>query len=204
VAAFLTFALVWGLTFSAVETGLSTVPPVLFMAFRYDLGAFLLLGYVISRGDHWRPRTRGDLLAVVAGGVLWTAIGNGIWYVGQDLTTSVFSGMMANLIPVMTASFSWVVLPEDRLTPLSLVGLLVGFVGALVMMLPNDGVAFTAGLFGKAIVFSGVCGATLGSVLIRRAKASVSSTGQTAWSVSLGTVLLHALSPLLGKLGPER
>lgn len=199
VAGFATLVIVWGVGFAAAEIGFSTFPPLLLNAFRYDLGAVLLFGYVVANGARWWPTARGDVLAIVSGGVLLMAIGNGVWFVGQDLTTSVFSGMMASLIPVTTVAFSWVFLPQDRLTPLSLVGFFVSFVGALVITLPGSGFELDAGLVGKSILFASVCGMALGTVLIRRAEPSISAIAQTAWSVAVGAVLLHLLSPLVGE-----
>jgi drug/metabolite transporter (DMT)-like permease len=115
--------LLWGTIFPATELGLSTFPPLLLMAFRFDVASLAMIGYVVLRSEDWRPRSRGDALAIVAGGVLWTVIGNGVWYIGQDLTTSVFSGLATSLVPVLTAGFAWVLLPTERLRPLSIAGL---------------------------------------------------------------------------------
>lgn len=192
-------ALLWGTIFPATEIGLSTFPPLLLMALRFDVASLIMIGYVVLRDEDWWPRSRGDVLAIVAGSVLWTVIGNGVWYIGQDLTTSVFSGITNSLVPVLTAGFSWMLLPSERLRPLSIAGLGIGFVGAMVMLVPSGAMTFTEGLLGKAILFGGAGGVALSSVLIRYADTSLTSSVQTAWSVVLGAVLLHALSPLLGE-----
>lgn len=192
-------ALLWGTIFPATEIGLSTFPPLLLMALRFDVASLIMIGYVVLRGEEWSPRSRGDVLAIVGGGVLWTVIGNGVWYIGQDLTTSVFSGIMTSLVPVLTAGFSWVLLPSERLRPLSIAGLGIGFVGVIIMLVPSGAITFTESLLGKAILFGGASGVALSSVLIRYADTSLSSSVQTAWSAALGAVLLHVLSPLLGE-----
>lgn len=192
-------ALLWGTIFPATEIGLSTFPPVFLMALRFDVASLVMIGYVVLRNEDWRPRSRGDVLAIVAGSVLWTVIGNGVWYIGQDLTTSVFSGIMSSLVPVLTAGFAWALLPTERLRPLSVVGLGIGFVGVLVMLVPSGTTTFSGSFIGKAIMLGGASSIALSSVLIRYADASLSSVGQTAWSVALGAVLLHGLSPLLGE-----
>ncbi|MEA5388023.1 DMT family transporter [Haloarculaceae archaeon H-GB11] len=175
---------------------------MLLNAVRYDLAALLLFGYLGVRVDEWRPTTRSDVFAVVGGGLLWIGLGNGVWFVGQKLTSSVFSGTMPSLIPVMTVAFSWVLLPEDRLTPLSLVGLGVSIAGAVVITVPADGLTIDGRLVGTGLLFVGVCGAALGSVLIRRARPSIPNATTTAWSVTIGAVFLHVLSPLVGESVP--
>lgn len=122
IAAFVVVAWAWGLTFAAVEVGLESFPPLLLMALRYDVAGVVLLGYVVARTGMWRPSTRADVFAIVGGGVFWIAVGNGIWFAGQQLTSSVMSGVMPSLIPIATTVFSWVLLPEDRLSPTALLG----------------------------------------------------------------------------------
>lgn len=196
---FAILALLWGTVFPVVEIGLSTFPPLLLMAFRFDVAGLLMVSYVVLVADDWLPTSRGDLLAIVAGGVLWTMIGNGVWYVGQSLTSSVFSGLTTSLIPILTAGFSWALLPEERLTPLSIAGLGMAFPGALLMMVPSGTLTFTESLLGKVILLGGAAGIALSSVLIRYSNTSLSSPVQTAWSAALGAVLLHILSLFSGE-----
>lgn len=192
-AAFCALALLWGTTFAAVEVGLDSFPPLLLMALRYYIAGVLLLGHVAWREDDWWPTTSTDLVAIGGGGLCWIAVGNGVWFVGQELTTSVLSGLMTGLIPIATAAFSWLLLPEDRLTPLSLVGLLISFGGATLVVQPPDRTVVNATMIGKGLLFAGVAGSALGSVLIRRAAAPISSTAQTAWAVLLGAGVIHGL-----------
>ena len=192
-------AVLWGTIFPAAEIGLSTFPPLLLMALRFDVASLVMIGYIALRGEDWWPRSRGDVLAIVAGGVLWTVLGNGVWYIGQDLTTSIFSSIMSSLVPVLTAGFAWVLLPTERLRPLSIAGLGIGFVGVVIMLVPSGTITFTESLLGKVIMLGGASAVALSSVLIRYADASLSSVAQTAWSAALGAVLLHGLSPLLGE-----
>ncbi|MFC6726347.1 DMT family transporter, partial [Halobium palmae] len=171
--AFCTIACLWGLSLAVVEVGLRTFPPLLLSAFRYYLAGVLLLGYVGATDDEWLPSTRGDLLAVAGGGVFWIAVGNGVWFVGQEITTSVLSGLMVSLTPVATAVVSWALLPEDRLTPAAFVGLVVSFAGATLMLWPTGGITAAGSVLGKAILSVGVLGLGVGSVLLRAAPTSL-------------------------------
>jgi drug/metabolite transporter (DMT)-like permease len=188
----------WGLGFTAAEFGMSTFPPLLLNALRYDVAAVVLVAVLWRRVDKWWPRTRGDLLAVTAGGVLWIGVGNGVWFVGQDLTSSVFSGLMASLIPVATAAFSWLLLPGDKLTVVSLVGLAVSFAGALLFVWPQSGLTLDTQIVGKLLLLVGVVGSALGSVLLRRSVSTIPTRTQVVWSVVIGAVILHVLSLTVG------
>jgi len=200
IVAFVLIACIWGFSFTAVEAGLTSFPPLVLMAFRYDIAGCLLLGYAMIRSDTWWPTTQADMVAICSGGVFWIALGNGVWFVGQALTSSVLSGVMPSLIPIVTTVFSWLLLPTDRLTPVSLIGLLISFAGAVVLVWPTGPVTLSAGLLGKGLLIVGVIGAALGSVLIRWTSPSLSTTPLVAWSVVVGAVVIHILSFVAGDM----
>lgn len=202
-AMYCVLALAWGTTFAAVEIGLASLPPLLLLASRYYVAGVVLLGYVAVTTHEWWPTTSADVVAVVGGGVFWIALGNGVWFIGQALTTSVMSGLMASLIPVATVVFSWGLLPGERLTPTSLLGLLISFAGALLIVRPPGGFVVDTGFIGKAILLVGVAGSGLGSVLIRKASASISNVAQTGWAVLLGAVVIHGLAQYVGQGWPD-
>jgi drug/metabolite transporter (DMT)-like permease len=62
---FVALSALWGLSFPAISAGLETLPPLLFAAFRYDVGGVLLLAFLVVRGVEWRPETREDGIAIL-------------------------------------------------------------------------------------------------------------------------------------------
>nr|WP_282594749.1 DMT family transporter [Halomarina salina] len=198
-ALFVGLSVMGGGAFPAVEAALSYMPPLLIAAFRFDLAGVFLLGYAITTTRNWRPSTRGDVLAIVGGGTLFFPFGQGIWYIGQALTTSALSGLMASLIPLLTAAWSWVLVPQDRVSKDELVGLGIGVVGVLLTLVPGATSLVDQGIVGKLVIFVSAIGTALGSVLIRRAENAISVPAVTAWSMLLGAGLMHALSPVVGE-----
>lgn len=198
-AAFVTISLLWGLAFPAIEVALSAIPPLLLAAIRFDISGPLLVGYAAVASADWQPASRADLVAIASGGTLFIAVGNGVWIIGQQLTTSALSGLMTSLVPLLTAALAWVLLPRDRLPLRGVAGLGVGFVGALLILVPDGATVFAPGVVGKVYIFGGAMGVALGSVLVRRAEPTMSSPAMTGWSMVVGAVLLHAASPVAGE-----
>jgi drug/metabolite transporter (DMT)-like permease len=197
--AFAVMTLLQGLSFPAFEVGLTSFPVLMLAALRYDVSVVVLFGYVVSTRTTWRPTTAGDWIAIVAGGIVTFTISTALWSVGQKMTTSAFSGLMASLVPVVTAGFAWLLLPEDRLSTVGVVGLFVALSGAVVMMLPDQSLAFESGVVGKALVFLGVVTTGLGGVLIRWSRPRLPASSLTAWSFLIGAVCLHVLSGVTGE-----
>src|SRR6056297_4094488 len=99
---FLLVTLLFGSGFPAVKTGLSFIPPLLFAASRSYLAAALLLVYVGATTEYWYPRSRQDVTAVLAGGVLLVG-GTGIGFVAQQFITAGVAAIIFSLAPIITA-----------------------------------------------------------------------------------------------------
>jgi drug/metabolite transporter (DMT)-like permease len=124
---FVVLAGAWGSAFTAIKAGLAFFPPVLFAAFRYDLAGLVILSYAVYATDRWRPRSREEWVLVGIGGSLMIAAYHTFLFVGEQGTTSAAAAIIVSLSPVLTTGFARAFLPEERLTALGTVGLLVGF-----------------------------------------------------------------------------
>jgi len=199
-ALFLAVAAVWGAAFVAIKAGLAHFPPVLFAAVRYDVAAVLMLAWAAHATDQPVPRGRREWLeAAVAGGALMIAGYHVFLFVGQQFTTSAAAAVVVGLSPVLTTAFARVLLPGEALTPLGVVGLLVGLSGVVVLADPDPGNLLGAGSRGPLLVFGAAAAFALGSVLARRADTAMPIETMEAWAMATGAVMLHAVSLALGE-----
>jgi drug/metabolite transporter (DMT)-like permease len=106
----------------------SSLPPLLFAATRYDVGGVVLLGFLVARGAEWRPRTREDGLAILIAGALLIA-GNSLLFVGQQSVPSGIASILYGLVPILTTGFAAAFLPAEPISLRRIVGVLVGLVG---------------------------------------------------------------------------
>ncbi|WP_136601032.1 DMT family transporter [Salinigranum halophilum] len=196
---FVVAALAFGTAFVGIKAGVATIPPVLFAALRFDLGAGLLLALLVRRRGvvGALPRTRRDLLGVGIAGVFLVTLNGALLFVGQQFTTSAAAAVIYGIVPLATAPFAVVVL-RDRLSPLGVVGLVLGFAGLVVVVRPSPEFLQGSGL-GEALVVVAALSVAFGSVLLRRVRPTVSSFALTSWAMVVGAVCSHALSLLLGE-----
>jgi drug/metabolite transporter (DMT)-like permease len=190
---FVFLAVAWGGSFVAIEVGLDSLPPLLFAALRYDVGAVILLVYAAVACDRWVPRTRDDYLAILVVGVFLITAANGLLFVGQQYTTGGVAAILYSLNPVLTTGFARSLLPDDRLTPLGLLGLVVGLGGVALVVRP-DPANLLAGATGKLLVVGSATSVAFGSVLLRRLRLATDSTATTAWGMLVGALLMHVAS----------
>jgi probable blue pigment (indigoidine) exporter len=184
---FLLVTVLFGTSFPAVEVGLQYLPPLLLGAARYYLSGLLLVGYAVATG-RWRPRSRGDWIAVVAGGTLFIG-GTGFTFLGQQTVTSGVAAIIVSLTPVLTVLFGWVLLPGERLSRRGTLGVAVGFVGVALVLCPDPANIFDAVLGGKGLVLLATVSVTLGTVLVRRARSGLPVPALTGWAMLLGATL---------------
>lgn len=191
---FVALAVAWGSAFTAIKAGLEFFPPVLFAALRYDAAGVLMLGYAAYATPRWRPRTRDEWLLVGVGGLLMIAAYHAFLFVGEQGTTSAAAAIIVSLSPVLTTGFARGLLPDERLTTLGIVGLLLGFAGVVVLSNPDPDNLVTTSTVSQLLVFLAAASFALGSVLTRRFDTDLPLETMEAWSMVLGALLMHVVS----------
>lgn len=191
---FLLLSMLWGTAFMAIKAGLAYIPPVLFAGFRYDLAGVIMLGYAAYATDAWRPKSRADWATVAVGSALIIALYNAFLFVGQQGVTSGVAAILVALNPILATGFSRVFLPDERLTPLGLLGLVLGIAGVGLVARPNPSNLLTSDVVASGFVLLAAVCVALGSVLVQRIESDISTEGMVAWSNFLGAIILHIVS----------
>ncbi len=206
---FLVLAAVWGSAFMAIKAGLGTPSapggffetPVLFAAIRYDIAGVLMLGYAAWAVEDWLPSGRRQWATVAVGSVLLIAAYHALLFVGETdpTVTSAAAAVIVSLNPILTTGFSRLLLPENSLTAVGAVGLLLGVVGAGVLANPDPSNLLAGGVVAKGLVFLAVTSFALGAVLTERLDTELSIETMEAWSMLGGALLMHVAAVGLGE-----
>src|SRR5918994_4025570 len=126
---------IWGASFLFIKVALRGLSPVQIVLGRLALGAAVLLVVIALRREPL-PRSRmawGHLAvaAVVANIIPYFLFG---W--GEQRISSALAGVLNATTPLFTLVFALATRTEPRTTAIRVIGLLLGFVGALVVMAP--------------------------------------------------------------------
>lgn len=145
-ALLISVAVTWGSSFWLIKIGLEDFPPETVAWLRILFGALTLTVFPGS----WRPlRHRSDWRGVTLLGVIWMALPFVLFTMAEQHISSALAGMINGATPLITTVFA-VLLFGHALGPRLVGGLAVGFVGVLIIGLPN--VEGTASLLGVAMV----------------------------------------------------
>lgn len=198
---FLAASLFFGGTFVAAKGGLEYFPPLLFVALRFDIGAALMITYVLFRfpRETWMPRTRADIVGILAAGVFAIGLTNAFIFIGQQYVTSGVGSIIYSLNPILTPVFAAVVLSDEDLSRYGVAGMLLGFIGVALVVNIDPVNLLSGAVTGKAVLLAAAMSGALGSVLIRRADSPLPSSVRTAWGLPVGAVVCHLLSIAAGE-----
>lgn len=192
---FILLSVLFGSSFVAIKTGLRELPPLLFASFRFDIGAAVLIGYVLATRPRsaWLPRTRGDVLGIATAGVFLITLNNALLFTGQGTTTPAMASVMYGLNPVLAPVFAWWLL-GDRLSKTAALGIGIALAGVVVIVQPSPGTLTGDGTVGQGLVLGAAAAIAAGSVLLKRLQPEMDRLPLTAWAMAVGALLLHALS----------
>jgi drug/metabolite transporter (DMT)-like permease len=196
---FVLYGVLGAAPFVGAVAGLPYFPPLLFAAFRIDIGALILVVVVAVRGGYWLPRTRRDLAGVVVTGVLTLGGNIALVFIGQQYVTSATGAVVYSLAPVITAALASILIPAERLNVVGACGVLLGFLGAAIVANPSPTTLTGGTTRGAALVFLSATSFALGNVVTRRLSPTMPGLPLTAWGLVVASVVVHAVSTLSGE-----
>ena len=199
VAAFASIYLVWGSTYLAIRYAVQTIPPFLMGGIRFVISGLLLYLWARSRGAprptrlHWRN-------AVIAGGFLLLG-GNGAVVWAEQFVPSGLTALLVSILPFWLVIIEWVRPPRKRPSGAVLVGLVLGFIGIIVLVGPSDlGGHGDVSSLGALVLILGSLSWAIGSFWSRDAQLPESGLLTTGMEMLGGGVLLLIVGALTGEI----
>lgn len=194
---------VWGSTYLAIRVAVETLPPLLSAAARFAAAAVVLAVIVRLRGRSGAvAATRQQIGTAALIGVLLLAGGNGLVVVAESGPPGVAvpSGIAALLIA--TVPLLVVVLRAvtgDRPRPATVAGVLAGFAGLTLLVVPADGVG-AAPVAGALTVVAAATSWSVGSFLSGRLAMPADPFAATVYEMIAGAAALAILGAARGEL----
>ena len=179
-----TVYVIWGSTYLGIELTGETIPPLFAVGVRFLAAAALMFAFTAWRhGARVLRIGRRELAASVLIGALLPGA-NAILFVAERHVPTGVAALIVGSVPL------WIVLLRtlsgDRPPPAALAGVLVGFVGLVVLVRPTGGAPLWALLL---VVCSAVMWAT-GSFLSGRLPLPANSFAATSWEMLAGGLIL--------------
>jgi len=165
-------SLVWGGAFMSMAVALEQYGPLTVAAGRIGIGALALLAVVaVTRPGELAIRDLKILGLMLVLGVLNFALPFSLLAWGLQRVPSAFAGVTMGSSPILVLLLAYLFVPEEQIGPRRIAGIILGFVGLLVLILPgaSPGVSTGETVIPKiACVAAALC-YSIGAILIRRA-----------------------------------
>ncbi len=206
VAAFACIYLVWGSTYLAIRVVVETLPPFLLASARFAAAGALLTGWLAWRGK-FRPTARQWRDNALIGAFLLLG-GNGMVSWAEQKIPSGLATLLVSLGPLFIVLLDWLVLVVgrdpargNRPTRLMLVGLVLGFVGLVLLVGPDLARADAARLDPWSIgaVLLACLSWSIGSMLTRYTRNPAEPLAAAAMQQICGAGWLLLVSLVLGE-----
>ena len=192
----------WGGSFLGIREVVAVVPPFFAAGFRFFLAGLLLIGYSHLRGG--TEMRRGSQVGAATLGVIMFTLMYAALFWGEILVPSGIAAVISAIIPVWIFIGELAILRSQRATLLSVAGVVLGFVGVVVLAweapLSHTGSGARASTLAVLVLIGGTLCWSGGTLLSRRLTLPKPQTLNAGWQMAVGGGLLFLLSAMAGEM----
>jgi drug/metabolite transporter (DMT)-like permease len=195
--AFAAVYIAWGSTYLVIRIGSTELPPALFAGFRFLLAALLLTVMARIAGQRI-PRTPREWRESAIVGICMLATANGLVVWGERWVPSNQAALLVATAALWIAGFGTLGAKGHKLAPRTLVGLLVGFGGAIVLLLPTRGFSFDH-FGGQLAILGSALAWSAGSIYAKRNHSNTALLAAAAVQSLIAGVFLTSIGLIAGE-----
>lgn len=196
-AAFVAVYFIWGTTYLAIKYAIETIPPFMMMGMRSLLAGIVLYSWGRLRGD--ANPTRKELPSLIGIGCLFFMIGHGVLAWSQQTVPSGVAALLIASEPIIIALFEPLFTREGRVGKNTILGMLIGITGIIVLVLPKGLNFENANLLGSFGILVGASSWASGAIYSCVAKLPRSPLITGGMQLLFGGILLVLMSFILGE-----
>ena len=197
VLALLIVYIFWGGTYLGIRLAVRTIPPFLMAGTRFLVAGALVYAYARLRGSE-RPSGRHWLNAGVVGTLLLVG-GNGLLSWAEQMVPSGIAALLVATVPLWMILIGLLERNGRRPSPVALAGVLLGFAGVAVLVLPSNAGADRINPVGFVVLLAGALFWALGSLRSRAVSLPASPLLSTGMQMIVGGALLVLLGLATGE-----
>jgi drug/metabolite transporter (DMT)-like permease len=193
---FIAMAVIWGIPYLLIKVAVGEVSPVVVVVVRCVVGAALLLPWTIARGQlrpalrHWKWLLAFTALEMTGPWLLLS------W--AETSLSSSLTGLLVASVPFVAALTARFAGDEDRLTPVRVVGLLIGLAGIVALLGLDVGAGQLLPIGAIALV---VIGYATAPMIVTRALPDVPGVAASAIALTVTAIVYAPFAvPQLGQV----
>ncbi len=192
VGGFILISLIWGSTWYAIKIGLESVPPFFAVAIRFTIAGAVLFILLKLRGEKL-PLDKDSISVYLTLAFLSFSFPFALVYWGEQYIGSGLASILFAVYPFVVASLSHFLLPSEKLNAFKIIGIMLGFIGVLIIFWDDIhiGDSATSGMI--AILLSTVMQGT-SLVIVKKRSKHLSPTLLTFGGMVIGVMIMYLLA----------
>lgn len=201
----ITATFLWGSAFPVIKLSYQSLgigpteigEQILFAGYRFFLsGIIIFLFYSLFGRRKEFKYDKSSLKTIIMIGILMTFFQYLFFYIGLSGATGIQGSIISGTGSFFQIIFAHFLLKNDQLSPIKVIGLLMGFFGVIVTYIPRGDVAFTVG-YGEWFVLASTVIAAYGNIVTKRALATWSAHYLSGYGMIIGSSMLLVLGMFL-------
>ncbi len=184
--------LIWSSTWLAIKIGLESLPPFLAAGWRFFVAFAVLFLFSLKMNQPIPKDLRTHLFFLGFSFINFTA-GYGLVYWGEQYINSGLASVLFTVMPFYVALFSIKLLPSENINLTKMIGILVGFLG--VVLIFSDQLQFNGvdALYGMLAVLISPAFSALGTIVGKIARARFHPVTLNTFPMFYASLSLFAL-----------
>ena len=138
IVSFAAVYIIWGSTYLAIRVGVQQLPPALFAGARFVIAGILLALYARWSGQKF-PTHRREWRTIAITALFMLVGANGLVVWGEQWVPSNQAALIVATTALWLAGFGTLGSHGQKLSPQIVLGLAIGFLGAAMLLLPENG-----------------------------------------------------------------
>ncbi len=197
ILAFFAIYVIWGSTYLLNKIAVSELPPFMLASFRFTTAGLLVFIWAklmkVPMGI-----TKKQLWNAVVAGFLFLSLGNGLAVWALRYLDSGFAALEISAQPLVILLMMWA-LQGKRIQPMSMIGVILGFVGIYLLVGQQQIIAKEGTIIGVLMIFVCMLSWGYGSIFVSRADLPTNYFVNTGFQMFTGGLALALMSVAFGE-----
>jgi drug/metabolite transporter (DMT)-like permease len=202
---------IWGASYLFIKVGGAEIPPLTFVAGRTSIASLALGIALFARRENLPPLHVRAWLPLLGMGIFNSVIPYSLITWGETEISSGLASILTGTMPIFTVLIAHFLTHDEKLTPNKSLGVIIGFVGVVILFLPALQSGLQLSFLGEVAVVVAALSYALASVIAHKflhgTSHSATSFGQLLTAsfvmIPLGLLVEHpfSLHPALAAIG---
>lgn len=194
-------AILWGSAFPILKIGFSllniansTGGKLYFAAYRFLLAGIIVFIFLLFSGKQVKLDARKDYFTLLLLGLLQTTIQYFFFYIGLSNTTGMKASIITGSGSFFLALFSHWWLKDDHLNRRKITGLILGFIGIIMVNFNSDQLNLDFRVTGEGFIILTSLSSVLGLFIVKKTSVRINPPVLSAYQLTFGGIMLFLIA----------